>query len=129
MTPPLTPEQRAAYGDAWADTSAAIRERAGQRCECEGECGWPKHLDDIPNRREPRCYAKNGKPSPLTGSTVVLTTAHLDRNGHTGVHEPDRLKAMCQGCHLAYDRKPARVPLPRLGVPPEDWPTAPGDPT
>lgn len=106
---PLSPEQRALYGADWPDVSAAIRERARQRCECAGECGWSKHLDAIEQGgkvgREPRCYALNGRPSPLTGSLVVLTVAHLDRNGHTGVHEPDRLKAMCQGCHLAYDRK------------------------
>ena len=38
---------------------------------------------------------------PVTGSSVVLTTAHLD-------HDPanvDRsnLRAMCQRCHLTYD--------------------------
>ena len=37
-----------------------------------------------------------------TGSRVILTVAHLD-------HQPencadDNLKAMCQGCHLHYDR-------------------------
>jgi hypothetical protein len=33
---------------------------------------------------------------------VVLTVAHLD---HTPEHcHPDNLRAMCQGCHLHYDR-------------------------
>lgn len=33
---------------------------------------------------------------------VVLTVAHLD---HTPEHcDPDNLAAMCQGCHLHYDR-------------------------
>ena len=34
--------------------------------------------------------------------TVVLTTAHLD---HTPENcDPANLRAMCQGCHLHYDR-------------------------
>ena len=37
-----------------------------------------------------------------TGSKVVLTTAHLD---HTPENcDPANLRAMCQGCHLHYDR-------------------------
>jgi 5-methylcytosine-specific restriction endonuclease McrA len=38
-----------------------------------------------------------------TGSTVVLTTAHLN---HTPEDcRPENLRAMCQGCHLHYDRE------------------------
>ncbi|MEO5317613.1 hypothetical protein PV761_03330 [Arthrobacter sp. CC3] len=41
-------------------------------------------------------------PAYGTGSNVVLTTAHLD---HTPENcEDENLKAMCQGCHLHYDR-------------------------
>jgi hypothetical protein len=100
---PLTPEQRAAYGPEWAETSLAVRERSGGRCECVGECGWSRHLQLVGKRR---CTALNGEPSPYTGSKVVLTVAHLDRNGHLGINVFDRLKAMCQGCHLSYDRLP-----------------------
>jgi hypothetical protein len=78
---PIRPENAARYPAAWASISHAIKERAEWRCECEGECG--------------RGYAYG------TGSTVVLTVAHLD-------HAPencgsDNLRAMCQGCHLHYD--------------------------
>jgi hypothetical protein len=41
-------------------------------------------------------------PAYGTGSNVVLTTAHLN---HTPEDCSDEnLKAMCQGCHLHYDR-------------------------
>jgi 5-methylcytosine-specific restriction endonuclease McrA len=119
----LTKEQREAYGEDWPFISAGVRKRAGDRCECLGECGWSRHqaaIDaedrddpasvDDPDKGGPismedgRCPALNGQPSPFTGSTVVLTVAHLDHNGHEAVHTIDRLKAMCQGCHLAYDR-------------------------
>lgn len=104
---PLTAEQRAAYGDDWPAVSRAVRDRSGGRCECAGECGWTRHVDPMLGGHPAeggRCEALNGEPSPYTGSTVVLTAAHLDRDGHTGTNNPDRLKAMCQGCHLAYDR-------------------------
>ena len=39
----------------------------------------------------------------MTGSRVVLTTAHLD---HTPENcDEANLAAMCQRCHLAYDAK------------------------
>ena len=38
----------------------------------------------------------------MTQSNVILTVAHLD---HTPENvEPHNLRAMCQRCHLAYDR-------------------------
>lgn len=91
---PIRPENRARYPQDWPLISARIRnERAGGRCECEGECGRGVHAG--------RCMALNGQPSPYTGTKVVLTVAHLD---HTPENCDDaNLKAMCQGCHLRYD--------------------------
>jgi hypothetical protein len=38
----------------------------------------------------------------VTGRTVILTVAHLN---HTPMDcDPDNLRAMCQRCHLSYDR-------------------------
>jgi 5-methylcytosine-specific restriction endonuclease McrA len=45
----------------------------------------------------------NGGDAYGTGSLVVLTIAHLD---HQPEHNADEnLRAMCQGCHLHYDRE------------------------
>lgn len=95
---PIRPENRDRYPDDWPEISQAIKDRAGWRCECSGECGRPyAHLD-----RDERCRNRHGQPAYGTGSTVVLTTAHLD---HTPEHcDAANLKAMCQGCHLHYDR-------------------------
>lgn len=93
---PIRPENRARYGADWKAFSAYIRfERAKGHCECEGECGRGTHAGRCPNRHGEAAYG--------TGSKVVLTTAHL-------THEPecrdeDKVKAMCQGCHLHYDRE------------------------
>lgn len=92
---PIRPENKHRYGDDWREFSDYIRfERAGGRCECEGECGRGTH--------EGRCPNRHGEPAYGTGSKVILTVAHL-------THEPecrddDKVKAMCQGCHLHYDR-------------------------
>ena len=37
------------------------------------------------------------------GTTIVLTIAHLDHDKHNHEVSLDRLKAMCQRCHLLYD--------------------------
>jgi len=92
---PIRPENKARYPVDWKAISTAIKERAGWRCECLGECGRGTHKGRCPN--------KHGMPAYGTGSKVVLTTAHLD-------HTPERcedtnLKAMCQGCHLHYDKE------------------------
>ena len=92
---PIRAENRDRYPADWPAISATVRHvRAGGRCECEGECGRGTH--------EGRCPNRNGQPAYGTGSTVVLTTAHLD-------HQPENcdwanLRAMCNGCHLHYDR-------------------------
>lgn len=101
---PIRPENRHRYGDDWSEFSDTIRfGRAGGRCECEGECGRPpEHLgqDEGEYMSGARCVNRHGKPAYGTGSKVVLTVAHL-------CHTPecrDHIKAMCQGCHLHYDR-------------------------
>jgi hypothetical protein len=90
---PIRESERARYPTDWPQISLAIRcDRAGWFCECLGEC----------ERHDGWCLARNARPHPVTGSKVVLTVAHLD---HTPENvEPDNLRAMCQRCHLSYDR-------------------------
>ena len=78
------PMNRSLYPPDWEQISNRIRfVRAGGVCE---ECG-----------------AVHGQPHPITGSRVVLTTAHLD---HNPAHcTDDNLIALCQRCHLRYDAK------------------------
>lgn len=92
------PADMTLYPKDWLEISHAIRfVRAEGRCECTGECG--KH--------EGRCEAEHGKPHPVTGSLVILTTAHLgtgtgDKHDKMDVR-PENLKAMCPRCHLLFD--------------------------
>lgn len=91
---PIRPENRNRYPKNWPKISQRIRfERAQGRCECTGECGRGTHNGRCPNVNGGKAYG--------TGSKVVLTVAHLD---HTPEHSDDsNLRAMCNGCHLAYD--------------------------
>lgn len=97
---PIRPENRAKYPKDWPEISRRIRfERAEGRCE-----------KMLPGRILPnnsvltpyRCNAEHGKPHPDTGSTVILTVAHLDHNPENCADE--NLMAMCQRCHLRYDQ-------------------------
>lgn len=90
---PIRPENRDRYPNDWKLRSKLIRTvRAKNRCECDGRCG--RHPDP--------CDAVNGDRHPVTGSRVVLTVAHLD---HVPEHSHlANLMAMCQRCHLSYDR-------------------------
>lgn len=91
---PIRPSERTRYPSDWKAISMRIRERAGQRCECEGECGL--------HTTTGRCVERNGEPARFARGRVVLTVAHLD---HTPENcADDNLKAMCQRCHLRYDR-------------------------
>ncbi len=113
---PIKPENRHHYrGKAWDDARAAVLARAGNACECRGECG-EQHRTNV-------CAAPNGatihreRSAPwrwirgpfetrgtplLPGVRVVLTVAHLDHN--PGVNDVERLRAFCQRCHLRHDR-------------------------
>jgi hypothetical protein len=100
---PIRPENRGRYPADWPEIRANILDRSAEwrvgsltfvaRCECMGECGRGSHPGRCPNIDGGSAYG--------TGSTVVLTVAHLD---HMPEHnDPANLRAMCQGCHLHYD--------------------------
>lgn len=113
---PIRPSEKARYPKNWNSISRRIRERAKDRCECMGECDvehkksprWTKiGLSRWGSTKDLRCPEKNREVSAWAMSQgrmarIVLTVAHLD---HTPENcEDDNLKAMCQRCHLRYDR-------------------------
>ena len=121
---PIRHSQRARYPKDWKAISRRIRDRAGDRCECDGRCG-STHLDAhdnlarcgapngrlvIRDRHEPENYevhavcggCAGGDPDCARAVRIVLTVAHLD---HTPENcDPSNLAAYCQRCHLGYDR-------------------------
>jgi len=82
---PIRKENKDRYPKDWKLRSKFVRfYRAKNKCE------W--------------CGAENYKPHPVTGSKVVLTTAHVYD------HRPEacgllNLAALCQKCHNGHDAK------------------------
>jgi 5-methylcytosine-specific restriction endonuclease McrA len=80
---PIKPENRKRYPKDWKTRSRFVRfVRAQNKCE------W--------------CGAENYQPHPITGSRVILTTAHVHD------HRPEaasllNLAALCQRCHNRHD--------------------------
>jgi len=86
------PWDRSLYPKDWKDISARIKEIAGNRCQCSGECGL---------HQGQRCEERNGQPAKWAKGKIVLTVAHLN---HIEMDVRDEnLKALCQRCHLRYD--------------------------
>lgn len=83
------PVDYGAYPPNWKQIRREILDRAGDRCE-----GSPQYPD---------CRAQNHRPHPVTESKVVLTVAHVDHDRQNCGRE--NLKAWCQRCHLAHDKK------------------------
>lgn len=87
------------YPPNWSVISEYIRFfRASGRCE-----GSPTY---------PNCRAEHLQLHPVTGSRVILTTAHLGIDWPDGTPgdkhnkwdcRPQNLRAWCQRCHLNYD--------------------------
>ncbi len=94
---PIRPENVGRYPPDWREISYRIRAvRANWQCECEGECGRG-HIGRCPN-----VHGDVLQGPRANVYAIVLTVAHLDRiPEHCGDHN---LRAMCQGCHLHYDR-------------------------
>ncbi len=96
------------YPKDWREIRKRILERAENKCEC---CG-------LENKSKVHSFKVNGVTvwKDLTYAqwlhqnapkhvTVILTIAHLDHDETNHNVTDDRLKAMCQLCHLRYDAK------------------------
>lgn len=85
---PIRPENRDRYPKDWKLRSFFVR-----FVRARGRCEW--------------CGAAHGEPHPVTGSKVVLTTAHVfdDRPEASSLLN---LAALCQKCHNGHDARMRR---------------------
>ena len=119
---PIRPEMKHRYPPPkeWKTIRARIMARAGDECECVGQCGLSHdngrcsapHREFVDRKRGPdgrylARWTEHHHDGACVGgdceaTLVVLTIAHLD-------HEPSHnenvnLAALCQLCHLRLDR-------------------------
>ena len=119
---PIRPENKDRYPKDWKEISLRIRARDGNKCKVCGVSnhawGWrdatgafhriPKGpiRDAWPReerfRRRPPFTISSDK-GPLRIIEIVLTVAHLDHMPENCA--PSNLEAMCQRCHLNYDKQ------------------------
>lgn len=86
---PIRHENRMRYPKDWK-----LRSRFVRFVRARGKCEW--------------CGAVHGEPHPITGSKVVLTTAHVwdDSPEATSLLN---LAALCQRCHNRHDNAARRA--------------------
>lgn len=66
-------------------------------------CG--EEYDMINSKMKNNGYSYRGALKKLGFTKIVLTIAHLDHDKENHEVDLDRLKALCQKCHLQYDIK------------------------
>lgn len=109
------PMNKACYPKDWLSLRTQVLVRAGNCCECKGECGsshedgWCAAPDRSLIQRKKLDLAS--WVMAFAGETklynapvkVILTTAHLCQESMC--NDLKHLKAMCQLCHLRLDAK------------------------
>lgn len=107
------------YHPQWPTISRQIREQAGHQCEfCDrqnGEVGcWDvygnwcsseefERLATTPVHVADDYYDRFPPDHEVRWIRTVLTVAHLDHDPQN--NDPANLKALCQRCHLRWDRE------------------------
>jgi hypothetical protein len=81
------------YHPKWSLIVRLIRKRTMDQHDGVDCCQGSPHYPD--------CRALNGHPHPVTGSPVVLTTAHIDNDKDN--NDFKNLARWCQRCHLRHD--------------------------
>ena len=104
------PTNRSLYPKDWEAFSLDIRvRRANQQCECTGQCGLHQpiplgpHLIQEDHGPHRRCREINKQRARYFDGRVKLSVAHTC-NCYPICAEPTHVLAMCQRCHLRFDR-------------------------
>lgn len=104
MTPIPADIRRRHYGPDWDRLAKKMRQAAGRRCQCRGDCG----------RLHPggRCHYREGFAveippmfdlPPVVSRLPSLQVAH--KNHVSGDNRPQNLIVFCPACHLAHDQE------------------------
>lgn len=90
------------YPPDWPERRARILARADNRCEW---CGVPNGVEVVRAGDEWAYEVAELSHRPdVRLVKIILTIAHLDHDKRNWSVRDDRLAALCQRCHLNYDR-------------------------
>lgn len=102
------------YPAHWSALRLAVLARAGQACECRGECDQvhdrpvagrcaaPQHAWIVRDASAPARWQEETRQTH-GAVQIVLTTAHLCQDATCD--DLTHLRSYCQRCHLRYDRQ------------------------
>lgn len=100
------------YPSDWKERRERILKRADNKCEFCGvenkKVGWRMPDGRFLTEKETRQLYQYESDIEIDGGRlmqIVLTIAHLDHDEENHDVKDDRLKALCQRCHLRYDAK------------------------
>lgn len=99
---PIRPEHRHLYPPDWTALTEALKEAAGWRCTCTGECGRDHGGRCVEVHGEPATWRRQSAIVSSRPARVVLTVGH--RNHRPDDCSPANLAVWCQDCHLRHDR-------------------------
>ena len=104
---PIKEENKKLYPANWNEIREAILKRANNRCEF---CGVENHIKGFRTKSGQFLRTDNNELNARIAEClhhkifkIVLTIAHLDHNPKN--NSPENLRALCQKCHLNYDKK------------------------
>jgi len=80
------------YPEDWPEVAADVRARAGDRCECRGECGSP--YCNAPHQADQRCKMQERRHFPR--HAVVALDHNPEHAGNLG--DRPNLRAFCPAC-------------------------------
>ncbi|MDJ1500487.1 hypothetical protein [Xanthocytophaga agilis] len=90
------------YHPKWTLIRRLILKRASNKCESCGADNHELHPKSIETITTPDIFTGE-ELTTVTGTKVILTIAHLDHDVKN--NRFNNLKALCQACHLNYDRE------------------------
>ena len=99
----MSPWDRSRYPDDWDAIARRVKDQAGWRCQCVGQCGLAGHSPCGVRHGETVQFAAVDRDGRRMEGKAVLTVAHWPDPDPMNCADGN-LVATCASCHLRMDR-------------------------